>query len=84
VSNSALFQAYVSYYDNGYLGHMAWAGAWLCKYSSSSCPEAQKALNAALSSSLYYNLGYDCEWRRQQTTAAWGCSRVAVATVFAM
>ncbi|WIA11041.1 hypothetical protein OEZ85_011194 [Tetradesmus obliquus] len=59
VSSSALFQAYVSYYDNGYLGHTAWAAAWLCKYSSAACPEAQRALTAALSSNLASNLGYD-------------------------
>lgn len=62
VSSSALFQAYVSYYDNGYLGHTAWAAAWLCKYSNAACPEAQRALTAALSSNLASNLGYDCEW----------------------
>jgi hypothetical protein len=65
VSSSALFQAYVSYYDNGYMGHLAWAAAWMCKYSSSTCPEAQRALNAALASNLYFNLGYDCECKHR-------------------
>jgi hypothetical protein len=72
VSSSALFQAYVSYYDNGYMGHLAWAAAWMCKYSSSTCPEAQRALSAAMSSSLYNNLGYDCKYHPAKAEVASG------------
>jgi hypothetical protein len=37
---------------------------------SATCPKAQRALNAALSSNLYFNLGYDCEWLLAQQVAS--------------
>jgi len=54
------FQAYKSYWDNAYLGHLAWAAAWMCKYDKSSCGEAAKRWDEASSKdSIKYNMGYD-------------------------
>jgi hypothetical protein len=55
-----VFQAYGSYWPEGYIAHLAWASAWMCKYSSSFCPTAVEWFNTALNTNnLRYGLGYD-------------------------
>lgn len=44
----------------GYIAHLAWAAAWMCKYDSSYCSTAEKWFNNALGvNNLRYGLGYD-------------------------
>lgn len=59
VTPSGVFQAYITYAQNGYLAHLAWASAWMCKYTPTACATADKYWNAAASSTLQYSLGYD-------------------------
>jgi hypothetical protein len=55
-----VFQAYASYWPEGYIAHLAWAAAWMCKYDDSMCPTADKWFNNALAvNNLRYGLGYD-------------------------
>jgi hypothetical protein len=42
VTPPGVFQAYVTYATNGYLAHVSWASAWMCKYDSSYCTKAGK------------------------------------------
>ncbi|WIA29389.1 hypothetical protein OEZ86_011893 [Tetradesmus obliquus] len=55
-----VFQAYASYWPEGYIAHLAWASAWMCKYDADMCPTANKWFNNALAvNNLRYGLGYD-------------------------
>jgi hypothetical protein len=55
-----VFQAYGSYWPEGYIAHLSWASAWMCRYDSSACPTAVQWFNTALNTnSLRYGLGYD-------------------------
>lgn len=55
-----VFQAYSSYWPEGYIAHLAWAAAWMCKYDASMCPTADKWFNNAMAvNNLRYGLGYD-------------------------
>lgn len=57
-----MFQAYGSYWPEGYIAHLAWASTWMCKYDSAACPSAVQWFNSAMNTnSLRYGLGYDCE-----------------------
>lgn len=37
---SGVFQAYGSYWPEGYIAHLAFASAFMCKYSASYCSDA--------------------------------------------
>lgn len=55
-----VFQAYGSYWPEGYIAHLAWAATWMCKYDSSMCSTAVQWWNTASSTNnLRYGLGYD-------------------------
>jgi hypothetical protein len=55
-----VFQAYSTYWPDGYTAQYAWAAAWMCKYDSSACPEAITTFNAAMKiNNMKYGLGYD-------------------------
>lgn len=55
-----VFQAYKSYWPDGYMAHLAWAAAWMCKYDSSMCPTAESWFSKSLgNNNLRYGLGYD-------------------------
>lgn len=45
VTPPGVFQAYVTYASNGYLAHLAWAAAWMCKYDASYCAKAGECTN---------------------------------------
>ena len=40
-----MFQAYSTYWPDGYTAQYAWAAAWMCKYDTSACPEAIATFN---------------------------------------
>lgn len=42
-----MFQAYKSYWPQGYLGQMAWASAWMCKYDGN-CGDATRYWNECM------------------------------------
>lgn len=44
-----MFQAYSTYWPDGYTAQYAWAAAWMCKYDPSACPEAVATFNGELS-----------------------------------
>lgn len=55
-----MFQAYSTFWPDGYTAQYAWAAAWMCKYDSASCPEAIATFNAAMKiNNMKYGLGYD-------------------------
>ncbi|KAF8073058.1 celI [Scenedesmus sp. PABB004] len=55
-----VFQAYASYWPDGYIAHLAWAAGWMCKYDASACPSASKWFDTAMGvNNLRYGLGYD-------------------------
>lgn len=55
-----VFQAYGSYWPEGYIAHLAWAATWMCRYDASACPTAVQWFNTAMSTNnLRYGLGYD-------------------------
>lgn len=55
-----VFQAYGSYWPEGYIAHLAWAATWMCRYDSSACSSAVQWFNTAMNTnSLRYGLGYD-------------------------
>lgn len=55
-----VFQAYKSYWPQGYLGQMAWGAAWMCKYDRSWCGEASDWWNQCMNvNNIRYALGYD-------------------------
>lgn len=43
-----VFQAYSSFWPDGYTAQYAWAAAWMCKYDTAACPEAISAFNGAM------------------------------------
>jgi hypothetical protein len=55
-----VFQAYSSYWPDGYTAQYAYAAAWMCKYDPSACPEAIATFNGAMKiNNMKYGLGYD-------------------------
>jgi hypothetical protein len=57
---AGVFQAYASYWPEGYIAHLAWAAAWMCRYDVAFCRTADRWLNTALGvNNLRYGLGYD-------------------------
>jgi hypothetical protein len=40
VTPPGVFQAYVTYATNGYLAHLSWASAWMCKHDTTYCAKA--------------------------------------------
>ncbi|KAI8473823.1 MAG: Six-hairpin glycosidase-like protein [Monoraphidium minutum] len=55
-----VFQAYKTYWPEGYLGQMVWAAAWMCKYDASMCPAAAKYWGECMKiNNIKYALGYD-------------------------
>lgn len=55
-----VFQAYGSYWPEGYIAHLAWAATWMCRYDSSACSSAVQWFNTVMNTnSLRYGLGYD-------------------------
>lgn len=40
-----VFQAYSTYWPDGYTAQYAWAAAWMCKYDTTACPEAIATFN---------------------------------------
>lgn len=55
-----VFQAYKTYWPQGYLGQLTWAAAWMCKYDAGSCPAAAKYWNQCMKiDNIKYALGYD-------------------------
>lgn len=57
---SGVFQAYGSYWPEGYIAHLAWAAGWMCRYSSQYCASFTQWYNTASSTNnLRYGLGYD-------------------------
>jgi hypothetical protein len=51
--------AYKTYSWEGWKAHVAWAAAFMCKYSPSYCPAAEQWWNTARSSTLGTSFGYD-------------------------
>eukprot|EP00775_Hariotina_reticulata_P012172 gene12172-12310_t len=55
-----VFQAYSTYWPDGYTAQYAWAAAWMCKYDETFCDEAETTFNDAMSiNNMKYGLGYD-------------------------
>lgn len=55
-----MFQAYPSYWPDGYTAQLAWAAGWMCKYDGDFCDEAVERFNGAMSiNNMKYGLGYD-------------------------
>jgi hypothetical protein len=55
-----VFQAYKSYWPQGYLGQMVWAAAWMCRYDKASCADAAKYWGECMKvNNVKYALGYD-------------------------
>jgi hypothetical protein len=55
---TGVFQAYGSYWPDGYTAQMAWAAGWLCKYDGEFCDEAVSQFNGAISiNNMKYGLG---------------------------
>jgi hypothetical protein len=53
-----VFQAYGSYWPDGYTAQMAWAAGWMCKYDGEFCDEAVMQFNGAISiNNMKYGLG---------------------------
>lgn len=53
------WMAYRTYSWEGWKAHVAWAAAWMCKYSSTYCSAAESAWNVARASSSGTSFGYD-------------------------
>jgi len=51
--------AYKTYAWNGYLAHIAWAAALMCKYQASYCPQAEQWFNTAYAA-LSASFGWVC------------------------
>lgn len=56
-----VFQAYPSYWPDGYTAQLAWAAGWMCKYEGDHyCDEATSAWKTAIAiNNMKYGLGYD-------------------------
>jgi hypothetical protein len=55
---TGVFQAYGSYWPDGYTAQMAWAAGWMCKYDGEFCDEAVMQFNGAISiNNMKYGLG---------------------------
>ncbi|KAF8065624.1 celF [Scenedesmus sp. PABB004] len=51
--------AYSTYASNGWLAHVAWAAALMCRHSPAYCPTAETWWGTASASSLQYSFGFD-------------------------
>jgi hypothetical protein len=55
-----VFQAYPSYWPEGYLGQLFWGAVWMCKYDQSYCRAAAQAWDDCMQiNNIKYALGYD-------------------------
>ncbi len=55
-----VFQAYTSFWADGYTAQLAWAAGWLCRFDSSYCGEAADRFTSAIRiNNMKYGLGYD-------------------------
>lgn len=53
------WMAYKTYSWEGWKAHLAWAAAFMCKYSLTYCPAAEQWWNTARTSTLGTSFGYD-------------------------
>jgi hypothetical protein len=53
------WMAYRTYSSEGWKAHVAWAAAFMCKYSSAYCAAAEQWWNTARTSSMGTSFGYD-------------------------
>lgn len=55
-----VFQAYSSYWPDGYTAQYAWAAGWMCKFDGAYCREAVERFQDAMKvNNMKYGLGYD-------------------------
>jgi hypothetical protein len=81
------WMAYRTYSSEGWKAHVAWAAAFMCKYSAAYCPAAEQWWNTARTSTMGTSFGYDwcaCITALRMLSRLVSCAEMLVARVLVL